>query len=224
MTSICMIADTHRRHREVVVPPCDVLIHCGDIGSFGEDEAATFADADAWFAGAPAKHVLCVGGNHDFALETRAHRLANARLVEDELVEVEGLAIYGSPWCPGLPDFAYFKDGNGLAERWSRIPTGIDILITHTPPHGILDLPTGREVQLGCSLLRRELARIEPRLHVFGHVHASHGALVDGGTEYVNAAIVGGRDLTVRNQPTMRWMEPKPVGIGQRLQRWISRA
>lgn len=83
------------------------------------------------------------------------------------------------------------------------IPTGVDVLVTHTPPFGILDLPTSGSVNLGCKHLLAELKRIQPRYHIFGHVHASHGRLIEGGTEFVNAAIVGGSDFEVRHQPTM---------------------
>ena len=209
MVKLCFIADTHRRHRELVIPPCDILVHCGDICSFHEDDLGTLRDADAWFAELPAKHVLCVGGNHDFLLEQGQFRFSNAQLLEDRLVELCGLRIYGSPWCPDLPDFAYFMDGKSRAERWRRIPVGIDVLITHTPPLGVLDLPTTRNRNLGCPFLRDELMRIQPRVHVFGHVHASYGSASNQSTKSFNAAVVGGSDLVVRNPATHLELAPR---------------
>ena len=44
-----------------------------------------------------------------------------------------------------------------------------DVLITHTPPRYHLDL------NLGCAGLLKEIWRVRPRLHVFGHVHSGHG-------------------------------------------------
>ena len=206
MANLCIVADTHGKHRALTIPECDILIHCGDFSSFGQEEKQTLEDVDIWFAESPAKHVLCVGGNHDFRLQSREFRFAHATFVEDNLVEIDGLTIYGSPWCPELKGFAYFAEEEQLIERWKKIPSGIDILITH-PPYGLLDVPTSGNVHLGCPHLRHELQRIQPRLHVFGHVHASHGTQTEPGIEFINAAIVGGRDYVVRHAPTMTTLD-----------------
>jgi len=131
---ISIIADACREHRDVVVPQCDVLTDGGDASSFGCDEAAIFADADAWIAAQAARHGLVVGGNHDFALAERTMRFAAAMQLEDALIEVEGLRRYGAPRCSGSPGIAHALDGAALARRWRRIPEGIDIRVTHVRP------------------------------------------------------------------------------------------
>ena len=69
------------------------------------------------------------------------------------------------------------------------IPNHTDVLITHTPPFGILDLPrSGRNV--GCPYLRSIVSEIAPRLHCFGHVHASAGRSVQEKTTFVNASVI----------------------------------
>ena len=203
MTKICIIADTHRRHRELAIPPCDLLIHCGDFCSFQREDSKTLEDVDQWFAESPASHVVCIGGNHDFLLQNREFRFAHATYLQDELVEVAGLKIYGTPWCPDLSGFAFYAPLQQLEERWKCIPSDIDILVTHTPPYGILDFPTTGSPHLGCTALRQELNRICPRLHVFGHVHASFGRTNVEQTEFINAAVVGGPQLNIRNSPTL---------------------
>ncbi|RBP35197.1 Icc-related predicted phosphoesterase [Roseimicrobium gellanilyticum] len=203
MPSLCIISDTHKKHRQVTIPPCDILIHAGDFCSFQHGDSETLEDVDIWFAESPAKQVVCIGGNHDFMLQSREFRFAQAILLEDSVVELEGLSIYGSPWVPELPGFAYYADPEMLMEKWKAIPTGIDILVTHTPPHGILDVPSSGQIHLGCTHLSDELKRIQPRLHVFGHVHAAHGTHDDGITRSINASIVGGADFEVCHRPTM---------------------
>lgn len=203
MRSLCVIADTHRKHRELVIPECDLLIHCGDICSFEQEDQQTLEDIDLWFSQQPAKQVVCVGGNHDFLLHRQEYTFTHATLLEDELVEIDGLSLYGSPWCPELLDFAYYATEEELVEKWRRIPSGIDVLITHTPPHGVLDEPRNNSIYLGCPHLRDELRRIKPRLHVFGHIHACHGMHTEDGIQYINAAVVAGRDLDVVNGPTI---------------------
>ena len=209
MASVCIISDTHRRHREISIPVCDILIHCGDFCSFQQEDLRTLSDVDSWFSESPAKHVLCVGGNHDFLLQTQEFRFTHAQLLEDSGVEISGLSFYGAPWCPGLSGFAYFATADELMDRWRGIPSGIDVLITHTPPYGILDLPTSGTVHLGCPFLRKEIKRIGPRLHVFGHVHASRGLQETQATHYINASMVGGPDFGVCHTPAQITMNPR---------------
>ena len=204
MATVCIFADTHRRHREIEIPPCDVLIHCGDLCSFQQDDREIIQDVDDWFAEQPAGKVLCVAGNHDFELEKEGFQFEHAELLTDRLFEVAGLKIYGSPWCPDLAGFAFFQPDLGLKKKWRQIPADIDILATHTPPRGILDLPSSKSRHLGCPHLLAELSRIKPSVHAFGHIHASAGELHRDGTCYLNAAIVGGREMTVRNLPILK--------------------
>lgn len=203
MTSLCIISDTHRKHRELTVPECYILIHCGDFCSFQQEDQQTLEDVDLWFAEVPAKKIVCIGGNHDFPLQNGEFKFEHATILEDSSVELNGLSIYGAPWCPDLSGFAYYASEEELLEKWRKIPNKTDILITHTPPHGILDLPTSQSVHLGCPHLLDELERIKPQLHVFGHVHASHGSCTESGISFVNASIVGGQDFEVRHTPTI---------------------
>jgi len=50
-----------------------------------------------------------------------------------------------------------------------------EILITHGPPYGVLDL-TRRGKRAGCESLLERLDKLdELRLHVFGHIHEAAG-------------------------------------------------
>jgi hypothetical protein len=66
---------------------------------------------------------------------------------------------------------------------WPVLPAVLsssDVLrLTHGPPHDLLDLTAGSD-RVGCEALRAALdaGRLHPRLHVFGHIHEAHGALV----------------------------------------------
>src|SRR5262249_38411941 len=58
---------------------------------------------------------------------------------------------------------------------WSHIPLDTDVVVTHTPPRGLVDtLASGKAV--GCQALTLALSRVRPRLAVCGHVHESRGA------------------------------------------------
>ena len=70
---------------------------------------------------------------------------------------------------------------------YAGIPAGTDIIVTHSPPAGILDGPD----QSGCAELLAAIKRVRPRLHVFGHVHSGYGVLRTPSTTFVNAALLG---------------------------------
>jgi hypothetical protein len=134
-----------------------------------------------------------IGGNHDFFLYHLSRQLGtdavrefvhkhagpNVFYLEDELwaTELQGkvFSIYGSPVQPEFAGWAWNQArGPEIKATWDKIPTfGVDILMTHGPAHGILDWCGPQRV--GCEDLREALDRVQPKLHVFGHIHAAYG-------------------------------------------------
>jgi len=84
-----------------------------------------------------------------------------------------------------------------LAGKWADIPSNVDVLITHTPPHGVLDVSSSGLV-LGCQHLRKVIDTVKPAVHCFGHVHGSSGVYKDEATTFVNAALAGRGHQLVR--------------------------
>lgn len=188
---IVFLSDTHNRLGNIRVPDGDMLIHCGDFcGSGTLEEVARFNEQMNELSH---QYKIVVAGNHDWPFETN-NDLARSLLtgmiyLQDELVEIEGLRIYGSPWQPQFRDWAFNlpRRSDQLKSKWDRIPENIDILITHGPPHGILDCaPFFRRV--GCELLRERVMKLKPRIHCFGHIHLSYGMEKHEGTIFINAA------------------------------------
>ncbi|NWU80930.1 MPPD1 protein, partial [Onychorhynchus coronatus] len=124
--------------------------------------------------------------------------LTNCIYLQDSEVTVRGFRIYGSPWQPWFYGWGFnLPRGQALLEKWNLIPDGIDILITHGPPLGFLDWVPKKMQRVGCvELLNTVQRRIQPRLHVFGHIHEGYGVMADGTTTYVNASV-----CTVNYQP-----------------------
>ncbi|KAI1635787.1 ser/Thr protein phosphatase family protein [Biscogniauxia mediterranea] len=94
-------------------------------------------------------------GTHHFVLDNGAH-----------------LTVYASPYTPS-------EAGNGFQyspRTGHRFDIGdqVDVVITHGPPHGVMDLAQSRRA--GCPDLFAALARARPRLHCFGHIHEGWGA------------------------------------------------
>ncbi|NRS87458.1 Icc-related predicted phosphoesterase [Flavobacterium sp. 7E] len=79
--------------------------------------------------------------------------------------------------------------GVEINKHWKLIPKDTDILITHGPPFGILDL-TASNYNAGCEMLLKKVNQIKPKLHVFGHIHEGYGIIENGKTIFANASSV----------------------------------
>jgi len=67
-------------------------------------------------------------------------------------------------------------EGPALEAWWARVPAGVDILATHSPPRDRFDRdPSGTPVG-STSLIGEVQSRVKPLLHCFGHVHAGRTA------------------------------------------------
>jgi len=191
--TLVAISDTHGQHRQVSLPDGDLLIHAGDITHFGG--WATLVDFADWLATQPHAHKIVIAGNHDHDLERRPERTrsllaeAGAIYLQDELVVVEGLRIYGSPWQPTFCNMAFNLDrGEPIRARWDLIPAELDVLVTHGPPMGLGDETVdGRHV--GCEDLRDAIEARRPAVHIAGHIHEARGVAWGDPTVFVNASI-----------------------------------
>jgi predicted phosphohydrolase len=175
---IVAVADTHLFHADLTIPAGDVFVHAGDLcrgGSLEELEIAA-----RWLHSLPHRTKVVVAGNHDWAF-VREPQLArevlgpNVLYLQDSEATIDGLRFWGTPWQPAYNDWAFnLPRGVPLAEKWSLIPEGIDVLVTHAPPEGIGDAgPVGG--RQGCAELLARVRRVQPRLHLFGHIHQDGG-------------------------------------------------
>lgn len=208
MHLVCL-SDTHNLHDRLVVPEGDVLLHAGDFTARGTArEVAAFG---AFLARQPHRHKVVVAGNHDFLFQEEPGRaralLGDVIYLEDELARVGGLTVWGSPWQPWFHDWAFnLPRGAALAEKWARVPEGVDVLVTHGPPHGLFDRTAAGE-RVGCEDLTRALVRIRPRLHLFGHIHEAYGAAHVDGTLAINACNCDLRYRAVNPPVVVDWVD-----------------
>jgi Icc-related predicted phosphoesterase len=199
---LTVISDTHGEHEKLGVLSGDVLIHCGDMFNMFRSQEDEFERMDDWFGRQDFHLILCTGGNHDFALQDRSkfesRPFENAVYLQDRSYIHEGITFYGAPWISDLKGQAFFTRSSELADRWSEIPSGTDVLITHTPPAGVLDVSSSG-LELGCKHLAGMVQEVSPRVHCFGHVHASSGILEANETLFINASMVNSQyELTRR--------------------------
>lgn len=187
------ISDTHNRHSRLELPAGDVIVHCGDHGSKGSlTEANTFLQ---WFAGLTQyKHRIMIAGNHDIAWEKLHANVLEIDAKYNNIIYLRdsawispcGITVWGSPVCKKFGRWAFMKEGLDLKQHWEQIPDGLDLLITHGPPAEILDLNNQGE-SCGDKELAERIPLVNPRFHVFGHIHESYGYLKKT-TEYYNVS------------------------------------
>ncbi|KAL1498751.1 hypothetical protein AB1Y20_014061 [Prymnesium parvum] len=151
--------------------------------------------------------------------------LGNARVLVGEACEVEvdvdahggatrrRISIFGFPYTDPIPTSAmaaFARDDDERRRLLRQFDRRVDILVTHGPPHGVLDR-IFNGMRVGCKVLTQrlvELAREDksPTFHVFGHIHEGRGvkygavlhsraedgthAKVASKTTYVNASSV----------------------------------
>lgn len=199
---LAIISDTHGMHEqcpEDILDGCDVLIHCGDFCNHGYlKDLNDFADWLRYIQRLNlVKHIVIVAGNHDTCLEdnpTEARKLIplGVHYLEDESLELMGYKFYGSPQQPAFCNWAFNRQrGLELNEYWKEIPSDTDILITHSPPRGIMDISVYSWEECGCDdLLNHVENRVEPLVHCFGHIHKWTGTEKRGNTTFVNASQV----------------------------------
>ena len=191
MPRLVLLSDTHGFHERLRIPDGDVLVHAGDFCTSGKEaQARAFA---RWLERQPHAHKVVVAGNHDRCLELDLslgqQLFQGATYLLDREATIAGLRFYGSPWQPEFMSWAFnLPRGPRLREVWSHIPAGVDVLVTHGPPSGILDR-TFAGLFVGCEDLRAAVDRARPRLHLFGHIHEGAGTHTEGPTLFVNASI-----------------------------------
>lgn len=202
MRIVCL-SDTHSKHDQIEVPDGDVVVHAGDFT--GRGRLKELREALAWFGALPHKHKVCIVGNHDFLFErdpgaARSLVPPTVHYLQDSGVEIEGKLFWGSPWQPWFHDWAFnLRRGEALARVWEKIPDHTEVLLTHGPPWGYLDV-TAISDHVGCEDLERRVLAVNPALHVFGHIHESYGVresapLSGRRTIFVNASCL---DLSYR--------------------------
>lgn len=179
----------------VKTPPGDVLIVAGDLTKKGTRSELSFFEQ--WLTEQPQKHKIWIAGNHDFGLvgnvtlgKLMAKRTKSHYLYENT-VDIDGVRFYGSPWTPWYHGWAF--NYRMPTDRWNKMPH-CDVLVTHGPPHGILDI-NHLANHVGCEDLmsRINLMNKKPKVHVFGHIHENYGQFERDGVHFINASACNGR-------------------------------
>ena len=191
-----------------------------------------------WALELPCEKVIMVWGNHDFVGEffckygssisldepqwtkgydgrAQHHLLfqndADEKIVIlcDERYEYKGKVFYGTPWCPALKNWAFYKDSKGLKEKFLGIPFDTNVLLTHCPPkYGlqgtVLETNWNYMNDFGCVELQQvidEKFDDKDMWILSGHIHSGkHEVEKMNNVKYRNCSIKN-EDYEVAYQP-----------------------
>lgn len=115
----------------------------------------------------------------------------------DSGCKYKGVKFWGSPITPRFNDWAFnrsiIKEHSSkkfpyIEKHWKKIPKDVDVLITHGPPIGIMDISKYGGHRCGCPHLRKYVEEIKPKYHIFGHIHEGRGVLKEGSVVFINAS------------------------------------
>lgn len=209
MKLVC-ISDTHCKLNKIKLPDGDILIHAGDALSRGTESEFLDFIYKLKKIKVKYKYIIYVPGNHDIITEQdedfckRLCASAGVIYLNNSGVTLEGIRFWGSAVTPRFHNWAWNRDSgtsgtsyksddsryDPIQPYWDQIPDDIDVLITHGPPKGILDVSIYNGENCGCQYLLDKVMEIQPKYHVFGHIHHYGGSHKEiNNIVFVNAAV-----------------------------------
>jgi Icc-related predicted phosphoesterase len=169
------------------------------------------------------KEIAYTWGNHDFVGEKSwlvkdIMRYVPATLLVDRTAMIQGLRVFGTPWVPGLPYWAFYGRDEALKARADLVPEDLDVLMSHGPPYGHGDyIPGGSEKQVskygnltglnvGDTALELAIRAKRPQVTICGHIHEDRGQHDLDGNSVINCAAVD-ENYVLHEKPWMRLYE-----------------
>ena len=213
---ITVIADMHG-NLKFKVPETDLLLIAGDICPASHDRYISIGMQRTWLENKfkkwiyeqPVDHAIAIAGNHCWIWECAESEVPiwfpkncvdkemvednKIEYIEDFLVFYKDLKIYGTPVQLSFNNWAFNREEESLQKYWDNIPEGLDILLLHSPPYGILDQthhPKYPSKRIGSKSLLKRIKQVKPKLVVFGHNHGDHGVVEEDGIKYINASLI----------------------------------
>ena len=177
----------------------DLIISCGDL-------KANYLSFLVTMARCP---VLYVHGNHDTGYEN--HPPEGCDCIDDGLVVYNGIRILGLGGCRRYHPGPYQYSERQMRWRirklkWRiRLLGGVDIVVTHAPPHGLGDAED--PAHWGFEALREFLDQYHPRYLVHGHVHMSYGRSIPREIEYNGTTVINACERYILDIPEAEYPE-----------------
>ena len=180
----------------IITEPFDLLLICGDICPL-KDQYYAAQDGwvkyqlPYWINDLPYKDefskVILIFGNHDFFgeratkddfLEVEKNCNGRLKILRHEPYNYYGVEIFGTPYCSLFGNWAFMVNDDTLEKKFSQIPEGIDILISHDSPTtnklGAILEGRWKNEDTGNKILAKHIERIKPKVFLSGHMHSGN--------------------------------------------------
>lgn len=156
---------------------------------------------------------LFTSGNHDFIDPCPMLReyAVNAINLDDRMVTVDGVRFFGLPWIPFIiGEWAFELPPSELTAKTHEIPLDdVDVLVSHCPPSGFLDMDENGLRRGNSALTSRLYYDCErwPKAILTGHIHNSYGMIDMSGpspasdenrTCIISNAATGSREVEIK--------------------------
>lgn len=185
------------------IEPCDILLICGDIFPLNIQTSMPHCrkwlaeDFSDWCNSIPAKEIVFIAGNHDFFFaRDRKYELNTTKVhyLKDSEITIEGIRIYGTPWCHQFGNWAFMLSDEELTKYYEQIPENLDILITHDALSiGNLGLTEwlGSFHNAGNEVLTKYVLERKPKMYFCGHIHdGNHELQTINGIQMANVSLL----------------------------------
>jgi len=190
---ILAFSDLHRaalaaRQLVTMSQDADLVIAAGDFTNHRKD----LPGALDLISGITAP-IIMVPGNNESEAELRAAAPRNATVLHGEATTFEGLTIFGLGYAVPVTPFKDWSCDIDEATAAKMLATceATDILISHSPPKGYLDV-TSTGMSLGSTAVIEAIERIAPPLVLCGHIHDCWGqSAMIGPSKVVNLGPTG---------------------------------
>lgn len=233
---ICAISDIHGYLP--IIPECEVLCICGDIIPL--DIQRDYESSLSWLRGpfqqwalrVPCQKIIFTWGNHDFIGHSLYKSFSNKKtqslifnedvnekiilLIDDEYV-YNDIRFYGTPWCPDLSMWAFYKNSRDLKHSFSLIPEDVDVVITHASPKydkiGVVCDSSNRNFgrDFGCSELQDSIIEKFKYQYKFTYILSGHIHSGDHDTVRCNNIIY--KNVSLLNENYMVHYEPTIINV-----------
>lgn len=201
---ILHLSDTHGQHRDIdqeQLLKADVIVHSGDVCHMGDDDQAK--DFLKWFDDLDYPHKILVPGNHDFYFENEYFWMPDdINILIGESEKIDGIVFWGSPFTEQIEPWAFQTFRHEQETLYKSIPDDTDIVITHGPAYGQLDLD-GSNFRTGDAFLRTRLEQLGSlKAHLHGHIHSQYGSKQSGTYTTFNSALCDSK-YCLANRPQL---------------------
>ena len=226
---IMATSDLHGNLEGIDPSGVDVVVLAGDIaplrgrGVWHINEQKKWINKKfrEWTSSYPDTRFVIIPGNHDFYpiahilfkgrdIDWKFDFSPNVHFLGDEGTEIDGVKFYGTPWVPIISySWAFEGEHDTLVDWFSKIPSGLDVLVTHSPPR-IPGSDVDRSIQtnsehFGSHELAEAIIEKCPRYVFCGHIHTGfHGGVDFGSSRIYNVSRLD-ENYEIAYEPT--WAE-----------------